>query len=68
MKGLAVVGLGLLLGAAASAPLRAPAQATPAEDDAAKFGAQETAISVSLSADGKRLAFVGPSALSSTMT
>ena len=67
MKGLAVVGLGLLLGAAASAPLRAPAQATPAEDDAAKFGAQETAISVSLSADGKRLAFVGPSALSSTI-
>ena len=68
MKGLTVIGMSLLLGAAASAPLRAPAQATPAEDDAAKFGAQEAAISVSLSADGKRLAFVGPSALSSTMT
>jgi dipeptidyl aminopeptidase/acylaminoacyl peptidase len=62
MKAIRFVVLAALLGGATLTGSRAPAQApaAAADDDAARFGAQELAYSMSLSADGQKLVFVGP--------
>lgn len=56
MKSLVAVVLPILLAVATTAGPAEP------QDDAAKFGAQEAASSLALSADGKRMVLVGPDA------
>jgi dipeptidyl aminopeptidase/acylaminoacyl peptidase len=62
--------MGLLAVAAiagATQPKDAPRKQNPVDDDAAAFGALETAYSAALSADGRRLVFVGPQGGTSTV-
>ncbi len=64
---IAVTGLLVIGTAAAASEPREPAQTqTAMADDASAFGALETAYSAALSADGKRLVFVGPGEGTST--
>ena len=50
----------LAVGAMASSQSASAQNAAPIDDDAARFGALETASSLALSPDGKRLVLVGP--------
>ncbi len=63
MKGFKLVALAALC----TASTATAQQPSPAIDDAQRFGTQEVVYSVALSADGKRLASVGPDAHGGTL-
>ena len=59
--------LAISLGVAAREPRAQAPKRSAVADDASAFGALETAFSAALSADGKRMVFVGPGAGTSTI-
>ena len=69
MRGHALVVLCTLGAAALAMAAQPPAQTStaPLDDDAARFGAQEMVYSLELSADGKRVVIVGPTAEAGTV-
>jgi dipeptidyl aminopeptidase/acylaminoacyl peptidase len=69
MRGRTLLVLVTLGAAALTIAAQPPAQisAAPPDDDAARFGAQEMVYSLELSADGKRVVMVGPTADAGTV-
>jgi dipeptidyl aminopeptidase/acylaminoacyl peptidase len=67
MNGIRLVGLATLGALSVVAAAQQSAAPGAAPDDAIRFGTQEVAYSVALSADGSKLAFVGPDANAGTV-